>query len=78
MLEVKRGSFVKLNGALCVVIGLAGETVGAESVPEDHVAVWYGEHESTRLQEGALEVAPEVWTVPLEYLGIGPAPTVRH
>jgi hypothetical protein len=78
MLEVKRGNFVKLNGALCVVIGLAGKTVGAEPEPEDHVAVWYGEHESTRLQEGAHEVAPEVWTVPLEYLETGPALTVRH
>lgn len=61
------GDFVILNGNTCVVVGVDGDA----GVPEDHVALWYGEVE--------LDGSPIVWTVPAEYVGkLDRAPTYRH
>ena len=78
MTSVSRGDLVELNGIPCVIIALAGERVGLEQVPEDHVAVWYGHTSVTLAGEGTSRLKPEVWTVPLEYIGQGQVPTVKH
>jgi len=79
MLTVQRGDLVELKGRPGVVVALAGEVIGAAEVPEEHVAVWYGDGEAKPTWKGGTANVPtEVWTVPLEYLEPGPAPTVLH
>lgn len=51
---MRRGDFVRVGEQVGVVTHLAGE--GA--VPEEHVAVWYGE---------VADREPQVRTVPAEY-----------
>ena len=79
MLTARRGDLVQLNGQPCVIVALAGEFIGDEEVPEEHVALWYGDAEAKPTWEGgATNVPTEVWTVPLEYVEPGPVPTVLH
>jgi hypothetical protein len=58
---LKPGDIVEIDGQLAVVVGTAGQ----DSVPEDHVAVWFGEPKAVRGQAGGH--TPEVWTIPEEY-----------
>lgn len=78
MTSASRGDLVELNGVPCVIVALAGEQVGMEQVPEDHVALWYGNAGVTPIEEGPGQLPPEVWTVPLESIEKGQVPTVRH
>jgi len=79
MLMAQRGDLIELNGLPCVIIALAGESIGDEQVPEEHVAVWYGDIEPTPTwEEGTGNVKTKVWTVPLEYCMPGQVPTVLH
>ncbi len=80
---LRRGDLVEIDGQLAVVVGLAGETVesmdGDELVPDDHVALWYGEPCTERTSQGGKGGAvPEVWTVPLEYCRAASSPVLRH
>lgn len=52
------GSMVVLNDLTYAVLGRAGDAVGGDVVPEDHLALWSGENGG----EG-----PVLYTVPAEY-----------
>ena len=80
---LRRGDLVEIDGILAVVIGLAGETVetadGGELVPDDHVALWFGEPWEERSSRGGKGGAiPEIWTVPLEFCWAASKPAPRH
>ena len=63
MRELKKGDFVQFDGLPAVVVGIAGEP----NVPDDHVALWFGAQGVKRKSEGGSgDVAPEVWTVPVD------------
>ncbi|GAB3635323.1 hypothetical protein GCM10027422_09130 [Hymenobacter arcticus] len=52
-----------------------------DEVPEEHIAVWFGEIDTTVSQES--DTIPgksrmEVWTIPEEYFKKGPEPLVSH
>jgi hypothetical protein len=75
MVMFRKGDLVEIDGLLAVVVG----TGGAVGVPEDHVAVWFGEPRGKRLSEGGRGgLVPEVWTVPAEYCRPARAPEVKH
>jgi hypothetical protein len=71
----KLGSFVEFDGLLAVVVGLGGQ----DDVPEDHLAVWFGEPQGKRLSEGGEgNLVPEVWTIPIELFRPAKSPMIRH
>jgi hypothetical protein len=71
----QRGDLVELDGLLAVVVGIDGD----DGVPEDHVALWFGDPRCTRKSEGgAGGAAPEVWTVPEDLCVRAAPPLVRH
>ena len=60
----RRGDLVELDGLLAVVTGIEGDP----DVPEEHVALWFGEPRCKRKSEGGKGgQRPEIWTVPAEY-----------
>lgn len=61
------GQFVLINKSLGVVVGLAGSH---PDVPEDHVAIWYGE----RTPDGK----PLAKSVPEEYVSAAPRLEYYH
>ena len=77
----KLGDILELDGSHCVVVGLSGQILNKEEVPEEHIAVWFGETAAVVPQETG-EVAEEsriqVRTVPEEYFKRGPEPLVVH
>ncbi|MBV9849892.1 MAG: hypothetical protein JO250_09490 [Armatimonadetes bacterium] len=71
----RRGDFVELNGRVAVVVGVEGDP----DVPEEHVALWFGEASDQRATgEDPAAGPPQVWTVPAEYCRPGPRPVYRH
>lgn len=69
MMHWKPGDLVEVDGLLAVV-------VGAADVPNNHVAVWFGEPRCVRRSQGGNGGAhPEIWTVPADYV-IGAAKAV--
>lgn len=71
----KRGDIVETDGVLGVVVGVEGDP----DVPEDHVAVWFGDPRCERKSEGGTGgKRPEVWTVPVEYFVAAAPPVLRH
>lgn len=69
------GSFVEFDGLLAVVVGVGGEN----DIPEDHLAVWFGEPQGKRISQGGEgDLKPIVWTVPEEYCLPANAPEVKH
>jgi len=75
MSEWRRGDLVERDGLLAVVAGVAGDP----GVPEDHVAVWFGEPRCIRKSEGGKGGRqPEVWTVPAENLAATAEPFWQH
>ena len=74
-MEWKKGDIVVLNGLLAVVVGIAGDS----NVPEDYIAIWYGELHGQIVFEGdSSEGKPKVYTVPAEYCRPGPEPIYLH
>ena len=72
---VQKGSLVELDGLLTVVVSLAGE----DGVPDDHVALWFGEPQVERMSRGGSGGArPEVWIVPEDLIGPSAEPVVKH
>jgi len=55
-MNLKQGDFARVGHHVCVVIAVEGDP----SIPEDHLAVWYGETNSSGV--------PRVRTVPTEYV----------
>ena len=79
MINAKKGDLVELNGLPCVIVGMAGECFGDEEVPEEHVALWYGDTEPKPTWEGGTgKVKTVVFTVPIDCLEPGQVPRVRH
>jgi hypothetical protein len=69
------GSFVEFDGLLAVVIGLSGE----KGVPDDHLALWFGEPHGKRISEGGSgNLVPIVWTVPIEHCLPAKPPVMQH
>ncbi len=68
----KRGDLVELDGRLAVVVGVEGDP----DVPEDHIAVWFGDPRCEPSSVGGTR--PEVWTVPAEYFIPAGAPIWKH
>jgi hypothetical protein len=79
----KLGDILELewNNRHCVVVGLSGQILDGEEVPEEHIAVWFGEIDNTASQEAgdvSGKSRMEVWTIPEEYFKKGPEPLVSH
>ena len=77
----KRGDLLELDGLLCVVVGVGGDPMAGTSytVPEDHIAVWFGDPRCVRKSEGGAGAQrPEVWTVPAEYFTGAEPPQWKH
>jgi len=71
----ERGQLVELDGLLAVVVGVSGDP----GVPEDHVALWFGDPKTKRKSQGGKGgFRPEVWTVPEEYCSRAAEPIIRH
>ena len=71
----KRGDLVEMDGLLAVVVGVEGDP----KVPEDHVAVWFGDPRCVRKSEGGSGGRPpEIWTVPAEHVVAAVPPTWNH
>jgi hypothetical protein len=71
----KRGDLVELDGLLAVVVGIEGDAV----VPEEHVALWFGDPRCTRVSNGGSGgQRPEIWTVPEEYCVSAAEPIYKH
>ncbi len=80
---LRRGDFVEIDGLLAVVVGLSGEIMetdeGRAEIPEDHVALWYGEPRTERKSRGGDGGSrPIVLTVPSDYCEAALRPDVRH
>jgi hypothetical protein len=70
-----RGDLVELDGLLAVVVGVEGD----ENVPEDHVALWFGEPSCVRRSQGGPGgQTPLVYTVPAEYCTRAKPPSWNH
>ena len=75
MIQWKRGDLVELDGLLAVVVGIDGDP----NVPEEHVALWFGDPRCVRRSEGGSGgLQPEVWTVPAEYLVAAAGAIYQH
>jgi hypothetical protein len=75
MATIQRGDLVEWDGLLAVVVGLGGDP----NIPEEHVAVWFGDPRCHRTSHGGRGgERPEVWTVPAEYCSPAAPPIYRH
>ena len=71
----RRGDLVELDGLLGVVTGIEGDP----GVPEDHVAVWFGEPRCQRISQGGSGGhRPEIWTVPEEHFVAAAPAIIKH
>lgn len=71
----KRGDFIELDGLVAVVVGIEGDP----NVPEEHLAVWFGEPKGVRKSAGGKgPTSPEVWIVPEEFCKPAPRPEYKH
>jgi hypothetical protein len=78
-----RGDLIEIDGLLAVVVAVAGEDIqtddGMACVPEDHLALWFGDPAAKRISQGGTgDHVPEVWTVPADYCRAAMNPNVRH
>ena len=72
---MKKGDFIEFDGLLAVVVGIEGD----DDVPEDHVALWFGDIEGRRSSAGGTGGRiPEVWTVPSALCAPAKTPIFRH
>jgi len=69
----KRGDLVELAGLLAVVVGVEGDP----EVPEEHVALWFGEPRAQR-SGGPSGLRPELWTVPADLCVRAADPVYGH
>jgi hypothetical protein len=74
-MDWERGEMVEFDGLLAAVVGTSADPW----VPDDHVALWFGDAQGVRAsQGGAVGRRPEVWTVPAEYCAPADDFDVRH
>ncbi|MFO0855882.1 MAG: hypothetical protein U0640_00840 [Phycisphaerales bacterium] len=63
MTPIRRGDMVTMDGLLAAVVGVEGDP----GVPEEHVALWFGDPIAKRTSEGGTPRARvEAWSVPAE------------
>ena len=75
MAQWNKGDFVEMDGLLAVVVG----TQDDPDVPEDHVALWFGDPQMKRVSEGgAGNARPEVWLVPADRCSPAQPPIYKH
>ncbi|WP_184094173.1 hypothetical protein [Hymenobacter luteus] len=75
----KPGDILEFDGLPCVVVGLSGDIIDDDEVPEEHIAVWFGDSNAKRKSEGGMGgIRTEIWTIPEEYFAKGKEPLVRH
>ena len=72
------GDILLLAEKPCVVVGLSGQVVSGQPVPDDHLAVWFGDGRPAQNRLAELVGRIEVWTVPADYFDRGPTPIVSH
>lgn len=74
------GDILMLDDKPCVVVGLSGQVFGEEEVPEDHIAVWFGDNKpnQSNSKHEQIKIGIEVWTIPAEYFKYGPTPVISH
>ncbi|MFD1874033.1 hypothetical protein [Hymenobacter bucti] len=75
------GDILELDGSHCVVVGLGGQSLSGEEVPEEHIAVWFGEIDNESSEGLTASPKPsriEVRTIPEDYFKKGPEPLVSH
>jgi len=79
-MQFSLGDILVLDNEPCVVVGLSGQLLGEEEVPEEHIAVWFGGNNPERWNSeyGQAKDRIEVWTIPAGYFKHGPAPIVSH
>lgn len=71
----ERGQLVEIDGLLAAVVGTDDDAW----VPDDHVALWFGDPQGVRISQGGPGGSiPEVWTVPAEYCSAAKPPDIRH
>lgn len=71
----RRGDLVELDGLLAVVVGTSADGW----VPEDHVALWFGDPPCVRRSQGGSGgMRPEVWTVPADLCTPAAGIDLRH
>lgn len=74
-MNLQPGSFVELDGLPAIVV----QTPDGVNIPEDHVALWFGEPGATRISDGGSgNVHPELWIVPTEVCRDGLQPKCNH
>ncbi len=75
MAPLRRGDFVSFDNLLAVVVGVEGDP----DVPEDHVALWFGEPADERASHGGSHgLRPVMRTVPVGYCSAALEPEIRH
>jgi hypothetical protein len=77
----KLGDFLEMDGLPCVVVGLSGQSLNDYeiSVPEDHIAVWFGDSKAVRKSEGGLGcLSTDIHTIPEDCFDKGPHIVIRH
>ena len=78
----KLGDILVFDGdnSPCVVVGLSGQILDGDEVPEEHIAVWFGDNnpDKGKSEEGQVKNRIEVWIIPEEYFKKGPEPLVSH
>ena len=77
----KLGDILELDGSHCVVVGLEGQILSEEEVPEEHIAVWFGEIDDESSEGLIASPNPsriEVRTIPEDYFKKGPEPLLSH
>ncbi len=71
----RRGDLVEFDGILAAVVGVEGDP----GVPEEHVALWFGEPRGVRTSRGGVGgLRPVILTVPEEYCRPALEADVRH
>ena len=74
-INLKIGSFVEFDGLIAVVVGLEGEP----NVPENHVALWFGDSQVLRKSNGGTGGhRPMVITVPIDLCEVAKSPKFAH
>ena len=74
-MKLKKGDFVEFDGLPAVVVGVEGDP----NVPEDHVALWFGEPQVERKSSGGTGGhLPLVYTVPLDLCEPSQEPQIIH
>ena len=76
----ERGDLVELDGRLGVVVAIGGGGIGDDhpDVPEDHIAVWFGDSQGDRKSRSGADNHPEIWTVPAERFVAAAPPVWKH